>query len=312
MDRGVIVLAVLALTAAVTAGFLLFRVTEDAVPPQPAAVSAPRPEALAQEQQTTLPSFDIVRVDPGGTAVIAGRAAPGAKVVVRANGVEIGRATAGARGEWVIYMETPLPKGTQEITLAMTPPGGAEIVSDQRVVVEVPDRPDRRALVVLSEPGQASQVLQSPDDAGLALSLDAVDYDAKGGIVLSGRAPEGATVRLYADGKPVGDVQAGTDGRWTLAPDLPPGRYALRVDQLGPDGKVLSRVEAPFERAPPDIVIREGAVVVQPGNSLWRIATHTLGEGTRFTVIYEANKDQIRDPNLIYPGQVFTLRQPRG
>ena len=49
--------------------------------------------------------------------------------------------------------------------------------------------------------------------------------------------------------------------------------------------------------------------VVQPGNSLWRIARRSYGEGLRYTVIYEANKDHIRDPDLIYPGQVFVIPQ---
>ena len=53
--------------------------------------------------------------------------------------------------------------------------------------------------------------------------------------------------------------------------------------------------------------LTEGRVVVQPGNSLWRIARRTLGEGMAFSVIYDANKNQIRDPDLIYPGQVFVL-----
>ena len=51
----------------------------------------------------------------------------------------------------------------------------------------------------------------------------------------------------------------------------------------------------------------DGRVVIQPGNNLWRIAHHTYGEGTRYTVIFDANKDQIRDPDLIYPGQIFTV-----
>jgi nucleoid-associated protein YgaU len=49
--------------------------------------------------------------------------------------------------------------------------------------------------------------------------------------------------------------------------------------------------------------------VVQPGNSLWRLARRTYGEGLRFSVIYEANKDRVRDPDLIYPGQVLSLPQ---
>jgi len=55
-----------------------------------------------------------------------------------------------------------------------------------------------------------------------------------------------------------------------------------------------------------------GRVVIQPGNNLWNIARVIYGKGVRYTAIYEANKDQIRDPNLIYPGQVFTTPQASG
>lgn len=48
-------------------------------------------------------------------------------------------------------------------------------------------------------------------------------------------------------------------------------------------------------------------VTVQPGFSLWRIARETYGEGILYVKVFEANRDQIRDPDLIYPGQVFTV-----
>lgn len=46
---------------------------------------------------------------------------------------------------------------------------------------------------------------------------------------------------------------------------------------------------------------------IERGDSLWRISRKTYGEGERYTLIYDANHDQIRDPDLIYPGQVFVL-----
>lgn len=48
-------------------------------------------------------------------------------------------------------------------------------------------------------------------------------------------------------------------------------------------------------------------ITVQPGHSLWRISEGHYGAGERYVVIYNANRGQIRDPNLIYPGQIFTL-----
>jgi nucleoid-associated protein YgaU len=70
----------------------------------------------------------------------------------------------------------------------------------------------------------------------------------------------------------------------------------------------VGRIEVPFERAQPSEILPAGQrIVVQPGNSLWRIARHNYGEGLRYTLIYEANRGQIRDPDLIYPGQVFVM-----
>lgn len=85
------------------------------------------------------------------------------------------------------------------------------------------------------------------------------------------------------------------------------------MDEIDGAGKVASRVESPFLREDPAALAEWGVapdatdVVVQPGHNLWRIAEARYGTGTRYTVIYAANRDRIRDPDLIYPGQVFDL-----
>lgn len=148
------------------------------------------------------------------------------------------------------------------------------------------------------------------------VSVDAVDYGPGGDVSFAGRAAPGEAVRLYLDGQHVGDARADAEGRWNLAPETPiePGRtQALRADQVAPDGRVTARVQVPFQRAetPPE-GLREGSIVVQPGHSLWRIARETYGRGIRYTVIYEANREQIRNPDLIFPGQVFVLPGAEG
>ena len=46
---------------------------------------------------------------------------------------------------------------------------------------------------------------------------------------------------------------------------------------------------------------------VQAGDCLWTIAKQMYGNGADYTKIYEANRDMVENPNLIYPGQVLTL-----
>lgn len=61
--------------------------------------------------------------------------------------------------------------------------------------------------------------------------------------------------------------------------------------------------QAPSAPLPPKIV----AVTVQPGATLWAIAREKYGSGAMYMQVFEANRDSIRDPDLIYPGQVFTV-----
>nr|WP_246152134.1 LysM peptidoglycan-binding domain-containing protein [Roseospira navarrensis] len=115
------------------------------------------------------------------------------------------------------------------------------------------------------------------------------------------------------DNAPVAQVRADASGAWTARPDtagLEERVYTLRVDQVRPDGAVETRVELPFQHT--DFTFRRGdegeaLLVVQPGNNLWRVARAVYGRGIEYTVIYQANADQIRDPDLIYPGQVFVV-----
>ncbi|MFO1059784.1 MAG: LysM peptidoglycan-binding domain-containing protein [Dongiaceae bacterium] len=147
-------------------------------------------------------------------------------------------------------------------------------------------------------------------DRGLA--LDTVDYDAAGNVVIGGRAPAATRLQVYLDNALIGVTIVDSSGHWHITPELqvPEGPHTLRVDMVAPDGRVMARVETPFARAEPVIAkAGEVKVVVQPGASLWRIARQSYGSGIRYTVIFEANRHQIRDPDLIYPGQVFVVPQ---
>ncbi len=303
---------------------------------QAPATAVPRPTAPAPATPPRAPpvepSFDVVRVATDGMAVIAGRAEPGATVIVLDGETEIARVVADQRGEWVAIPAKPLAGGNRELSLLVRGPGDAAgRRSDRVVVVVVPERqrqdgaPAAGGAVALAVPrdpqNQApSRVLQAPaapagQATALPLTLETIDYDQAGEVVLSGRAPAGTTLQVYLDGRPIGRATADPEGRWMLRPENPvsPGVYTLRVDQFGADGRVAQRIELPFARAEPQpepgpTVDR---IVVQPGNSLWRIARRVYGAGTRYTVIYEANKGMIRDPDLIYPGQVFSLPDRR-
>ncbi len=311
-----IFLGLVLVIAAVAAYFIVFN--PESLPPEVAAVIERHAPTGSQEPETgpVLPTFDIVRVDASGTAVIAGRGAPLATVIVRANGEEAAKEAINEDGEWAAYVEAPFSQGAVELTLEMIMPDGEVVRGEQVVIIAVPERSGEKPLVVLGEPGAPSRVLQNPKegDNTLVLTLEIIDYDADGALVLSGRATPSAGLRVYGNNELLGETRASRKGNWMLKPEDPiaPGVYTLRLDQVDSEGKVIMRVELPFERAEPSDVLAAvakggGRVVVQPGNSLWRIARRIYGSGFEFTIIYDANRSQIRDPDRIYAGQLLDL-----
>ncbi len=284
--------------------------SEETVEPSSPGAQEPETEAPAEP---ALPSFDIVRVDRTGYAVIAGRAKPGSEVTIFANEEELAKVPAEPDGSWVIATDTPLDAGPVELSLSMRAEDGTVVRSEDTIVIYVPEREGDLPLVLRTTPGGATEVLQDPSERpeGLGpLSLDVIDYDDAGAVIFSGRATPGRVVELYINRQLIGRVAADDEGRWTIAPEaqIAPGVYDLLVIQLDESGRPEYAIELPFERATmDDIQLRDGRVIVQPGNSLWRIARRAYGEGAQYTIIYAANAAQIRNPDLIYPGQIFDV-----
>lgn len=350
-------------------------------PVQPAPAmppSATKPEVRTREVApptqdgplAVLPSFDVVRVEPSGEAVLAGRATPGSTVILIDGGAGIAEVVTNANGEWVIVIRDPLAPGTHELSLESRLTSGEILLSENVVVVTVP----APALVAQQEPPKAvpqpapppvstpelaaesasqatvptvtaseappasvaqvpaetirplavlmprggqgpTRVIQNPEPVPRNLGdevllLETVDYDERGHAVIGGRAKAGVRLIVYLNGHAAGHAVAGADGRWfvRLEGEVPFGVHVLRVDQIDGAGRVVARVESPFSRA--EIMAEMAdttAVIVQPGNSLWRIARRVYGEGIQYSVIYQANRDRIRDPDLIYPGQIFIV-----
>lgn len=287
----------------------------------PVEGSVTSPEAVDDRYK---PSFDLVRVEPDGSALIAGKAPAGAIVSILSDGISIGQTIASSRGEFVAFVNTPPIQQVQTLELKSEPAEGPVVLSDDAVLLLAKTQTDDlntpsldaapQIPTVIKATSEGLTVVQSPDLAVLDhVSLDTIGYDAEGEVVLTGRGTPDRRVFIYADDQPIGANRISPRGSWRMVMNgLTAGRYVLRVDEVDADGAVTSRVESPFQRVyPEDELLQAGLtrknVIVQPGSNLWTIARVRYGNGTKYTQIYEANRDRIRDPDLIYPGQIFDL-----
>lgn len=335
--------------------------TQQAAIPQVEPVTAPPPAT------TGIPTFDVLRVEPSGSIVIAGKAAANATVDLLSRSKVIGTTKTNESGDFVIALDDPLKAGDYQLVLRATGADGTAMTSIETAIVSIPESKTGQVLALVEQSGQPSRMITTPEatpapDAGQAvavaapkgdkpvvqpvvkarIAVEAVEIEGNK-LFIAGTAEAGSTVRVYANSDLLGSTMTTPEGRFLVqtVKELAVGDYIVRADMLAADGStVIAKSAVPFKREAGERVSAvapapaanetaqaaegataqvatgdaaaplqsvDGSVIIRRGDNLWRISRRTYGEGMRYTTIYLANKEQIRNPNRIFPGQVFAL-----
>ncbi len=143
-----------------------------AASPAPAAAPAPRTAA------TDTPTFDVLRVEPDGSAVIAGHAAPNSTLEITNGTSVIAKVDVGPSGDFAAVLDKPLPPGDHQLVLKATAKDGKVTSSEEIATVSVPADKNGKLLAMVTKPGKASRLIAVPEEAGKAASAAATSQPA--------------------------------------------------------------------------------------------------------------------------------------
>ena len=267
------------------------------------------------------PTFDVANFSRDGASVIAGRSSPEIQVKVLANSISVAEETTTPSGEFTAIFSLELTPQPIEIKLAAVSPVDGSLVYSRETLFAMlledqegsgGERIEQIQIVEFDE----DIVVNSPDNE---LLLGVVAYEESGKISLSGSGDPDNEARILLDGNLIQSEEITEEGKWTAElSEVEPGDYFLTIDEVGDEGKVVEKVETPLRIEPPEQAmeaqekIQENPklatlVTVQKGFTLWGISRRNYGLGRLYVRIYNANTDQIDDPDLIYPGQIFVV-----
>ena len=261
--------------------------------PAAADANAPAAAAPAADQANAgpkLPAFDVLRVEPDGSTVIAGSAEPNGKLEVVDGDKVVTTTDVGPSGDFAAVLDNPLGPGDHQLVLKVTGKDGKVQTSEEVATVSVPkDGSGAELLAMVSKPGEASRIITAPkaeqqtaaatpaangatpalpaastDIANTApavpaapaeVMVNAVEIEGNK-IFVAGTAKANANVLAYADDKLIGKARAGGDGHFVIdgAMDLAVGDHKIRVDVVDGAGKVLVRAAVNFNRPEGDQV----------------------------------------------------------
>lgn len=120
---------------------------------------APQTEAAAK---SSIPSFDVLRVEPDGSTVIAGSAEPNAKLEIVDGEKVVTTTNVGPRGDFAAVLDNPLPPGDHELVLRATGKDGKPVNSEEVATISVPKDDSTQLLAMVSKPGTASRIITAP------------------------------------------------------------------------------------------------------------------------------------------------------
>jgi nucleoid-associated protein YgaU len=139
-------------------------------PAKPAAETAEaKPEATepAKEEASAgdkTPSFDVLRVEPDGSTVIAGNGEPGAKLEIMDGDKVLTTSKIESSGDFAAVLDNPLPPGDHQLTLKTTAEDGKTASSEEVATISVPSDDKGQLLAMVTKPGEASRIITAPTE----------------------------------------------------------------------------------------------------------------------------------------------------
>lgn len=243
-------------------------------PAAPAAVEAapaPAAPATAPAAAAAEPKIVVEAVEIDGNKIfVAGTADPGLKVRAYANDILLGDAQTSPDGHFLIEATREIPVGSYTIHVDGLGDDGVKVVA--RAAVPFEREPGESVAAVA--PAETKPAEAKPAETKPAAPATAAEAPAA-------PAAEPAAPATTAE-----------------APAAPAAEAPAKVAAATPD--VPETVAPKLEHA-------DGAVIIRRKDTLWRISRRVYGHGVRYSTIYLANQDQIRDPDRIWPGQVFKV-----
>jgi len=130
--------------------------------PKAESPAAETSDPAAAASAFVMPSFDLLRVEPDGSTVIAGKADPGTRLDIMNGERVIATTQVGPSGDFAVILDQPLPAGDYQLTLRITGEDGTVRQSEEVATVSIPENADGELLAMVTKPGKASRIIAQP------------------------------------------------------------------------------------------------------------------------------------------------------
>ena len=268
--------------------------------------SIPAEDINAQKINDINLTFDVVRINKNGDVIIAGKTLPDTELYLFDGNDKLATLNSDSHGDWMWMSEDPLKPGIKRFNLKLSK-NKENFSSQNNVIILVEkNKPKFPKIIKFSSNDNAGINILTSEKKLNGLGLDTIEYYEDKKLKISGRATPNSKIELFLSDIVYEETFADVDGLWKIElNEIEFLKYELKIETHINNEKIAIKTSI-LEDFKSSLLI-EKKIVVEDGNSLWRIAKRTLGGGIYYSEIYKNNIKKINNPDLIFPGQVFNI-----
>ena len=276
------------------------------------------------------PEIDIIKVSPDGSFVIAGKGQPNSNINILNKGDLIDSSIVDSDGNWVVISKENLKTGDNLISIDQINNNGLvlrhkqlfitkidKLKKDQPLVISVPNK-NGENINIIQQPSEKQKIYKVENDLGIQkkiksnkkiFNVKTIFFNENGFVSIKGKVNFGKKIELHIDKKIMETIKI-ENSNWQYNSDkiIDYGLHDLLVVLKSDKDEILDKITLPFMRIEmPYNDVPENFILIKPGDMLWTIAYRLYGDPFKYIQIFEENKDQITNPDLIFPGQLFSI-----
>ena len=281
-------------------------------------------------EKELLPEIDIIKVSPDGSFVIAGKGQPNSNINILNKGDLIDSSIVDSDGNWVVVSKENLKTGDNLISIDQINNKGLvlrykqlfitkidEHKKDQPLVISVPNK-NGENISIIQQQSEQQKIYKAENDLGIQkkikskqkiFNVKTIFFNENGFVSIKGKVNFGKKIELYINKKIMETIKI-ENSKWQYNSDkiIDYGLHDLLVVLKSDKDEILDKITLPFMRVEmPYNDVPENFILIKPGDMLWTIAYRLYGDPFKYIQIFEENKDQITNPDLIFPGQLFSI-----
>ena len=286
-------------------------------------------DKLSSEKEL-FPEIDIFKVSPDGSFVIAGKGQPNSNINILDKGNLIESTIVDNDGNWVVVSKENLKTGDNLISINQINNNGLVLRHKKLYITKIDERKKNQPLVIsvpnkngeniniIQQPTEKQKVYKVDTDLGIQkkiysnkdiFNVKTIFFNENGFVSIQGEVNFGKRIELYINKKIMEIIQIeNTKWEYNSNTTFDFGLHDLLVVLKSDKDEILDRITLPFMRVEiPYNDVPENFILIKPGDMLWTIAYRLYGDPFKYIQIFEENKDQITNPDLIFPGQLFSI-----